>query len=69
MLQAADARGYEVLIPRKIDPAEIRGVRHVPQVVGWRYWPDAHGNAPCRCEVCQRGAFGGARVRSASTDE
>jgi hypothetical protein len=69
VLQAADARGYEVLIPRKIDASAIRGVRHVPQVVGWRYWPDAHGNAPCRCDVCQRGAVGGARVRSASTGQ
>jgi hypothetical protein len=57
ILGAEDARGYEVVILRKIEPTEIRRSRRVPQVVGWRYWPDAHGKRPCSCDVCQRGTY------------
>jgi hypothetical protein len=63
IMRAEDPRGYEVVIPRAIAAKEISGTRHVPQVVGWRYWPEAHGNPPCPCEVCQRGTFGAARIR------
>ncbi len=64
ILRAEDPRGYEVLVPRKIAPVELRRTRHVPQVVGWRYWPDAHGHAPCGCDFCQRGTFKAAQLRA-----
>lgn len=64
IMHADDPRGFEVLIPRKIEPEEIKGTRPVPQVVGWRYWPDAHGTRPCTCEVCQRGDFKSAAIRN-----
>lgn len=63
IMHAEDARGFEVIVPRKIDPKEIRRVRHVPQVVGWRHWPDSHGRPPCPCDYCQYRRFGAAKIR------
>jgi hypothetical protein len=57
--------GYEVVIPRGIARSEIIRVRSVPQVAGWRYFPGAHGRAPCSCEFCQRGLRDSRRVRRA----
>ena len=60
---AEDARGYEVLIPRRIQPEEIHAVRAVNAVVGWRYYPEAKGRKPfCRCRSCNRGEIRGARL-------
>ncbi len=59
-----DPRGYEVFVPRAISTAEIRRVRAVPQGVGWRYLPAAHGRRPCPCPGClPRGAYRAARLR------
>jgi hypothetical protein len=59
-----DPRGYEVFVPRAISRAEIRHVRNVPQGVGWRYVPAAHGRRPCSCPGClPRGGYGVARLR------
>ena len=61
---AEDPRGYEVLIGRKVEPSEIHQIRHIRQVVGWRYWPDAHGHPPCPCPVCLApGQYGVAKIR------
>ena len=60
----ADPRGYEIVVPRSIRAHEIRSVRRVPQGVGWRYYPDAHGRRPCTCPMCLlRGEFGAANLR------
>jgi hypothetical protein len=50
--------GYEVVIPRRIEPGEIIRVKALPQVVGWRYMPGAHGQPPCACICCQAGQYG-----------
>ncbi len=56
----ADPRGYEVFVPR----AQVVRVRSVPQGVGWRYMPNAHGRRPCACPACLgRGEWGAARLR------
>lgn len=60
---AASAEGYEVLIPRRIEAAEIHAVRSVKQVTGWRYFPGSHGHPPCGCPYCQRGQVGGRKLR------
>jgi len=61
----ADPRGYEVFIPRAITPNEVRQVRRIPQGIGWRYLPDAHGTAPCGCPVCLvPGTPGAATIRA-----
>jgi hypothetical protein len=59
-----DPRGYEVFVPRAITATEVRRIRDVPQGVGWRYLPAAHGRRPCPCPSClPRGGFKVARLR------
>ncbi|MBL1099589.1 HEAT repeat domain-containing protein [Streptomyces coffeae] len=59
-----DPRGWEVFVPRAIRPREVHRIRAVPQVVGWRYHPDAHGVRPCTCFGCRvRGGYGQRRLR------
>ncbi|MBL7259006.1 HEAT repeat domain-containing protein [Paractinoplanes lichenicola] len=59
-----DPRGWEVFVPRALTAGEVRRVRQVPQGVGWRYKPDAHGRRPCPCPSCLgRGEWGAARLR------
>jgi hypothetical protein len=61
---AEDARGWEVVIPRRIEAAEVHRVRVLPQVVGWRYSPGAKGKPPfCTCKFCTRGEYGARRLR------
>ena len=36
IMRAEDPRGYEVIVPRKIEVKDLRRTRRVPQVVGWR---------------------------------
>lgn len=66
VMDADDPRGYEVVVQRAIRSGEIHRIRDVPQKVGWRYFPDAHGKAPCGCPVClQRGQPGTRKIREA----
>lgn len=59
-----DPRGYEVFVPRAVTAAEVRRIRDVPQGVGWRYVPAAHGRRPCPCPPClPRGGYKVARLR------
>ncbi|MEU2237168.1 HEAT repeat domain-containing protein [Streptomyces vietnamensis] len=61
--EAADARGWEVFLPRSVTRAEVRHIRPVRQVNGWRYRPDAHGTPPCLCFGCrERGGYGSRRL-------
>ncbi|GAA3128221.1 hypothetical protein GCM10010466_18680 [Planomonospora alba] len=65
ILEHDDPRGYEVFVPRAIAAGEIRRIRPVNQVTGWRYRPDAHGTPPCPLCV-DRGEYGGAKIRRAA---
>jgi hypothetical protein len=57
--------GWEVVIPRRIDAKEIRRIRTLPQVTGWRYFPGAKGQPPvCTSKFCTRGNYGAARLRA-----
>ncbi|MEV5570221.1 HEAT repeat domain-containing protein [Spirillospora sp. NPDC052269] len=59
-----DPRGWEVFVPRAIQPREVHRIRTVPQVAGWRYRPNAHGTRPCTCYGCRvRGEYGSRRLR------
>jgi hypothetical protein len=63
--KADDAQGWEVVVPRRIDCDEIRRVRRLPQVVGWRYKPGSNGQRPfCTCKFCTRGEYGARRLRA-----
>lgn len=65
---AADPRGYEIMIPRRIRPSEIVHARALPKAIGWRYWPEAKGKPlrTCDCPVCMpRGEVKARRYREA----
>lgn len=50
----ADPRGYEIMVPRRIAPSQITGIKVLPRAIGWRYWPGAK-NLPlraCDCPMC-----------------
>lgn len=62
--------GFEVIVPRRIAPEEIIRVKALPQVVGWRYRPGAHGTPPCVCFCCERGVPGKKKLlRKVEADE
>ncbi len=58
-----DLEGFEVLIPRKIEPGEIHRIAEVPQLIGWRYFPAAKGRKPCGCPFCTKGDIRSRRIR------
>jgi hypothetical protein len=63
-LTVEDANGWEVVIPRRIEAREIHRTRQLPQVIGWRFFPNAKGKPPfCACKFCTRGEFGAKRLR------
>lgn len=47
----AELLGMEVIIPRQVAAREICRIRHLPQVVGWRYRPGIRG-WNCMCVSC-----------------
>ncbi|WP_426402799.1 HEAT repeat domain-containing protein [Streptomyces sp. R-07] len=61
------ALGWEVILPRAVARSEVRQVRAVRQVSGWRYFPGAHGTTPCVCCVV-RGEYGSRRLRERRPD-
>ncbi|MFN7946898.1 MAG: hypothetical protein U0Z53_16220 [Blastocatellia bacterium] len=63
MMAAENREGFEVIIPRRIGRNEIHKVKTLPQITGWRYYPEAHGKRPCGCPFCQRGLYGARRLR------
>lgn len=64
IMKMSEPEGFEVIVPRKIEAAEIHKIRRLPQVVGWRYYPGAHGRKPCGCPVClRRGEYGSKKLR------
>lgn len=58
-----NAEGYQVIVPVRIARAQVHRIKRLPQIVGWRYYPGAHGKKPCGCPLCQRGNYGARRVR------
>ena len=64
-MSAESREGWEVIIPRRIEAGEVRRVKALPQVLGWRYFPGAKGRPPfCTCEYCTRGEYGARRLRA-----
>lgn len=51
---AEDARGYEVMVPRRVRSDEITGSRVLRQTFGWRYAPHLKGKPfpDCDCPMC-----------------
>lgn len=46
--------GYELRILRSVPAKSILRIRQLPQGLGWRYFPEAHGRRPCGCPACLR---------------
>ena len=64
-MAAENREGWEVIIPRRIEAREIHRTRPLPQVLGWRYFPEAKGRPPfCPCAYCTRGEYGARRLRA-----
>ena len=63
VFNAEQREGFEVIIPRKIESAEIQKINSLPQVMGWRYYPDAKGKKPCGCPYCTKGDINSKRIR------
>src|SRR5512140_1452428 len=49
---APSPEGFQVLVPRRVEASEILRTKPLPQVVGWRFFPGAHGRPPCGCPGC-----------------
>lgn len=64
ILHTPDGLGLEVIVPRTIQPTDIRSIRMLRHVIGWRYKPDAHGEEPCGCPRCQRGAIKSRKIQA-----
>ncbi len=63
-MNAEDAYGWEVIIPRAIEARELHRTRQLKQVIGWRISPGAKGKPPfCTCKFCTRGDYGAKRLR------
>lgn len=59
-----DPLGYEMFVDHKIAPGSISKIRHLPQKIGWRYQPHAHGKKPCGCPAClPRGSIKSRSIR------
>ena len=64
LMESEDPAGFEVMVERPVPPGEIHAVHHLPQLVGWRYSPQAKGRKPCGCPACvPRGEIRGRRLR------
>ncbi|MCB9840575.1 MAG: hypothetical protein H6809_02850 [Phycisphaeraceae bacterium] len=65
VMREADPRGWEVIIPHAVPPKAIHAIRDVPQVVGWRYFPEAHEKGPwkCLCDRCRESVRGDIKAR------
>jgi hypothetical protein len=51
-MELEDKLGYQVIIPRKIKSNEIKSVKMLPQLIGWRYFPKSHEKKLCFCPAC-----------------
>jgi hypothetical protein len=65
MMREPDIRGWEIIIPGDVPAKAIHAVREVPQVVGWRYFPESHERGPwkCLCDYCLQSLKGGIKSR------
>lgn len=64
----ASPEGYQVMIQRPIAAREILKIRALPQLLGWRYSPGAHGKAPVISLPMERGAYGVTKLRKRVED-
>ena len=68
IMELDDPIGYELIINRKIEPKAISRIKFLPQVVGWRYFPESNNVKPCACEYCLKGTIKGRRTLNRISD-
>ncbi|MBS2022040.1 MAG: hypothetical protein JST92_06490 [Deltaproteobacteria bacterium] len=68
VLAHTDPAGLEVIVPRRVEPSEIRRVYPAPRLAGWRYYPAAKGKKPCFCKFCNRGEIRAQRLMRRDPD-
>lgn len=69
IMELEDPLGYELILTRKITSKEIFRIKHLPQTLGWRFFPDSHNKKPCNCEYCLRGNIKGKRTQERLSKE
>lgn len=59
--------GLEAIFPGSIPADWITRTYTPEQVIGWRFYPEAHadGRKPCGCSYCQGGMIKGRKIRDA----
>ncbi|WP_343685062.1 hypothetical protein [Asticcacaulis sp.] len=57
--------GWEILIPRSIKPSEIIRIKMLPQIVGWRIYPESKGTRPTWPSP---GTYGAGKMRNAISE-
>lgn len=74
IMREPDPRGWEIVVRGAVPPGQIHAIRPVPQVVGWRFFPESHDKGPwkCLCSFClagQRGDIKSRRLRERLLDQ
>jgi hypothetical protein len=69
IMEMEDPLGYELIVDRKILSSEVMRLVHLPQTIGWRYFPGSHSRKPCNCEYCLRGTIKGRRTMNRLNEE
>ncbi len=66
IMREPDPRGWQLVLPHSIPAKAIHAIRSIPQVIGWRFYPESHDKAPwkCLCEFCIRSASGEPKARA-----
>jgi hypothetical protein len=49
-----DKMGFQVIVERKIQKSELHKIKALPQIIGWRYFPQSHERKRCLCPACLR---------------
>lgn len=73
IMSEADPRGWEVVFQDSIAAKAVHSFKSVPQVIGWRHFPESHEQGPwkCLCDHCLsllKGKIKAKRLRTALID-
>lgn len=66
IMREPDPRGWQLVLPSSVPAKAIHAIRDVPQVIGWRYFPESHDDGPwkCLCDYCVKSFSGGLKSRA-----
>lgn len=66
IMHEPDPRGWQLVLPKSVPAKAIHAIQAVPQVIGWRYFPEAHEKGPwkCLCDYCIRSVRGETKSRA-----